>query len=69
MKSIKLHSKPVYDEKYIKTKVKTFNGVANTTSGMINFLKSVHQTCITVINIDSVMKIDKTLSSCLSRRM
>ena len=39
MKSIKLHSKPVYDEKYIKTKVKTFNGVANTTSGMINFLK------------------------------
>ena len=39
MKSIKLHSKPVYDEKYIKIKVKTFNGVANTTFGMINFLK------------------------------
>ena len=27
---IKFHSKPIYDEKYIKTKVKTFNGVVNT---------------------------------------
>ena len=26
----KFHSKPVYDEKYIRTKVKTFNGVVNT---------------------------------------
>ena len=25
--SIKLHSQPIYDEKYIKTKVKTFNDV------------------------------------------
>ena len=30
MLNIKLHSKPVYDEKYIKAKVKTFNGVINT---------------------------------------
>ena len=29
---IKLHSKPVYDEKYIKTKVKTFNGVVKKSS-------------------------------------
>ena len=28
--SIKFQSKPVYDEKYIKTKVKAFNGVVNT---------------------------------------
>ena len=28
--NIKLHIQPVYDEKYIKTKVKTFNGVVNT---------------------------------------
>ena len=27
---LKFQSKPVYDEKYIKTKVKTFNGVVNT---------------------------------------
>ena len=30
MLNIKLHSKPVYDEKYIKAKVKTFNSVINT---------------------------------------
>ena len=28
--NIKLHSKPVYDEKYIKVKVKTFKKVVNT---------------------------------------
>ena len=27
---IKFHSKPVYDEKYIRTRAKTFNGVINT---------------------------------------
>ena len=26
---IKFHSKPAYDEKYIKAKVKTFSGVVN----------------------------------------
>ena len=26
---IKFHSKPVYNEKYIKAKVKTFNSVVN----------------------------------------
>ena len=26
---IRFHSKPVYDEKYIKAKVKTFNGVVS----------------------------------------
>ena len=28
--SVKLHSQPMYDEKYIKTKVETFNGMVNT---------------------------------------
>ena len=27
---IKFHSKPAYDKKYIRTKVKTFNGVVDT---------------------------------------
>ena len=27
--NIKFHSQPIYDEKYIKTKVKTFNDVIN----------------------------------------
>ena len=29
--NIKLHSQPIYDEKYIKTKVKTFNNSAIST--------------------------------------
>ena len=30
MPGMKFHSQPVYDEKYIKTKVKTFNKVVHT---------------------------------------
>ena len=60
IKDIKFHNTPVYDERYIKAKVKEFNGVVNT-----NFLsievpkKGVYYTCIACINIDSVMKMDK----------
>ena len=55
--NIKFHSMPVYDEKYIKTKVRQFNGVIKT-----NFLsdkipkESMHHTCIACITIDSVMR-------------
>ena len=28
--NVKLHSQPIYDEKFIKTKVKTFNSMINT---------------------------------------
>ena len=58
--SIKFHSMPVYDEKYIKAKVKEFNGAIKT-----NFLghkipkESMHYTCIACITIDSVMGIEK----------
>ena len=50
---------PVYDEKYIKAKVREFNGVIKT-----NFLsdeipkESMHYTCIAYI-IDSVMRMEK----------
>ena len=53
----KFHSMPVYDEKYIKAKVREFNGVIKT-----NFLgdeipkESMHYTCIACITIDSVMR-------------
>ena len=46
---------PVYDEKYIKPKVREFNGVIKT-----NFLsdevpkENKHYTCIVFITIDSV---------------
>ena len=58
--SIKFHSMPVYDEKYIKAKVREFNGVIKT-----NFLgdeipkESMHYTCIACITIDSVMRMEK----------
>ena len=50
----------VYDEKYIKAKVREFNGAIKT-----NFLgdkipkENVHYACIACITIDSVMKIEK----------
>ena len=58
--SIKFHSVPVYDEKYIKAKVREFNGVIKT-----NFLgdeipkENVHYTCIACITIDSNMRMEK----------
>ena len=58
--SIKFHSKPVYDQTYIKAKVREFDSVIKT-----NFLgneipkENMHYTCITCITIDSVMKMDK----------
>ena len=58
--NIKFHSMPVYDEKYIKAKVREFNGVIKT-----NFLgdevpkENEHYTCIACITIDSVMRMEK----------
>ena len=57
---IKFHSMPVYDETYIKVKVREFDGKIKT-----NFLvnevpkENMHYTCIACITIDSVMKMDK----------
>ena len=57
---IAFHSNPIYDEKYIKTKVKVFNGIVNTVFLDKNALKeSIHYTCIAAINIDSVMEMNK----------
>ena len=58
--NIKFHSMPVYDEKYIKAKVREFNGVIKT-----NFLgdeipkERMHCTCIAYITVDSVMRMKK----------
>ena len=58
--SIKSHSKPIYDQKYLKAKVREFDGVIKT-----NFLsndvskENMHYTCIACITIDSVMRMDK----------
>ena len=57
IQSMKLNSKPVYDEKYINAKIKTFNGVVNK---IFRYDKSpkenVHYTCIAAISIDSTRR-------------
>ena len=59
---IKFHSLPVHDKKYLKTKVREYDGVIKT-----NFLgndvpkENMHYTCIACITIDSVMRIDKKI--------
>ena len=60
--NIKFHSKPVYDQKYLKAKVREFDGLIKT-----NFLgnevpkENTHDTCIACITVDSVMKMDKKI--------
>ena len=58
--SILFHSEPIYDKKYLKAKVKEYDGVIKT-----NFLgndtpkENMHYTCTACITIDSVMTMDK----------
>ena len=58
--SMKFNSMPVYDEKYIKAKVREFNVMIK-----INFLtdkvpkENKHYACIACITIDSVMRMGK----------
>ena len=58
--NIKLHSMPIYDQTYIKAKVREFDGKIKT-----NILgdgvpkENMHCTCIACITIDSVMRMDK----------
>ena len=68
--NIKFHSLPVYDEKYIKAKVREFNGVikANVLGDKIP-KESMRYTCIACITIDSVMRMKKKLSTSLFRRI
>ena len=57
---IKFQSEPIYEQKYLKAKVREFDGVIKT-----NFLgndmpkENMHYTCIACITIDSVLTIDK----------
>ena len=58
--NIKFHSQPICHEKYIKTEVKTFNGVINTFFSDNEIPRERnHYTCIAAMCVDSVMKIDQ----------
>ena len=58
--NIKFNSKPVYGQKYLKVKVRQFDGVIKT-----NFLgnkvpkENMHYACIACITVDSVLRMDK----------
>ena len=57
---IKCHSEPIYEQKYLKSRVTEFDGVIK-----MNFLgndmpkENMYYTCITCITINSVIGIDK----------
>ena len=57
---IKFHNEPIYENKYLKAKVREFNGNIKT-----NFLgnnapkENTYFTCIACITVDSVLKINK----------
>ena len=58
--NIKFHSQPIYENKYLKTKVREFDGSIKT-----NFLgnnvpkENTYYTCIACITLDSVLKMNK----------
>ena len=58
--SVKLYSEPIYDDSYIKTKVKTFSDIIKTFFDWDEIPKErVEYACIACISIDSLLKVDK----------
>ena len=58
--NVKFLSQPIYDNKYIKDKVKAFNNMINTLfSGDEIPKERTHYVCIAAIYIDSVLRVDK----------
>ena len=58
--NVKFHSQPIYDDKYIKTKVKTFNNTINTLFSGDEIPKEIiHYVCISAICVYSVLRTDK----------
>ena len=58
---IKFYSEPIYDDSYIKTKVKTFSKVVKTFDGDKIPEEKVEYACIACISIDSALKVDKKI--------
>ena len=57
---VKFYSEPIYEDKYIKTKVRTFSSVINILFNGDEIPKErVQYTCISCISIDSVLRVDK----------
>ena len=57
---INFYSEPVYEYKYLKAKVREFDGMIKTIFLGNNMPKeNMHYSCIACITIDSVLRIDK----------
>ena len=60
LNGIKLFSEPIYDDQYVKTKVKTFSKVIKTLFDGNELPKEkIEYVCIPCISIDSILKVDK----------
>ena len=58
--SIKFHSKPIYNQKYLKAEVREFDSMIKTNVlGNEARKENMHYTCIACITVDSVMKMGK----------
>ena len=58
--NLKFHSEPIYENKYLKAKVKEFDGNIKTNFLCNNVPKeNTYYTCIACITLDSVLKMDK----------
>ena len=61
---VKFHGQPIHDDKYIKTKVKTFGETINTLFSNNKVPKEKnHYICIAAVFVDSVLKIEGKKSS------
>ena len=62
---IKFHSEPAYEYKYLKAKVREFDGMIKTKFWGNDMPKEkMYYTCIACITIDSVLAIDKKKIIC-----
>ena len=58
--NIKFHSQPIYENKYLKAKVREFSGNIKTSFLGNNLLKeNTYYACIACITVDSIMKMNK----------
>ena len=61
---IKFHSEPIYEQKYLKAKLREFDCVIKSNYlGNNSPKENMHFTSIACITIDSVMRIDKKKAS------
>ena len=59
--NIEFHSEPVYEYKYLKIKVREYNGGINTNLNNGMPKENIHYSCIACITIDSAINFNKKI--------